>query len=105
VLGLGAADARPAYGATVAVSMLAFTSQQPGLEVLISSVFGGGISNGGFGVPPATLTLTDSIVNANRLDGSPGLPLNGGGIYTESSIAPRRTVVAGNKPNDCFGCA
>jgi hypothetical protein len=70
----------------------------------VSSVFGGGVSNGGFGVPPATLTVTDSIISANRLFGSPGFLLNGGGVYTESSIVRTHTVIAGNKPDDCSGC-
>ena len=70
----------------------------------VSSVFGGGISNGGFGVPPATLTVTDSLVTANRLIGSPGILVHGGGVYTESSIVRTHTVIAGNKPDDCSGC-
>ena len=37
VLGLGAGDARPAHGAAVTVSVLAVSSQQPGLDVLIAN--------------------------------------------------------------------
>jgi hypothetical protein len=70
----------------------------------VSSAFGGGISNGGPGIPSATLTTTDSVVNANRLSGSPGFLLQGGGVFTDSGIVRTRTVFAGNKPDDCFGC-
>jgi hypothetical protein len=69
-----------------------------------SIAYGGGISNGGSGVPPATLTVSDSVVNANRLSGSPGILLQGGGIFTDSGITATRTTVAGNKPDDCDGC-
>jgi len=69
----------------------------------VSSVFGGGISNGG-GIPPALLTLTDSVITANRLSASPGFVVGGGGVFTERGIVSTRTVIAGNKPDDCFGC-
>jgi hypothetical protein len=69
-----------------------------------ASAFGGGISNGAPGIPAAALTLTDSVVNANRLSGSAGLPLQGGGVYTTNGLVRTRTVIAGNKPDDCFGC-
>jgi hypothetical protein len=70
----------------------------------VSSVLGGGISNGGPGNPSAALTLTDSVVNANRLSGSAGVLLNGGGVFTDSGLVQTRTVIAGNKPDNCFGC-
>ena len=70
----------------------------------VASAFGGGISNGAPGIPAATLTLTDSVVTANRLSGSAGLPLQGGGVYTTNGLTRTRTVIAGNKPDDCFGC-
>lgn len=69
-----------------------------------SSALGGGISNGGPGNPSAALTLTDSVVNANRLSGSAGVLLNGGGVFTDSGLVQTRTVIAGNKPDNCFGC-
>jgi hypothetical protein len=70
----------------------------------VSSAFGGGISNGGPGIPSATLTLTDSVVNANRLSGSVGVLLNGGGVFTDSGVVRTHTVIAGNKPDNCSGC-
>ena len=70
----------------------------------VSSALGGGISNGGPGNPSAALTLTDSVVNANRLSGSAGVLLNGGGVFTDSGVTRTRAVIAGNKPDDCSGC-
>ena len=70
----------------------------------VSSALGGGISNGGPGNPSAALTLTDSVVNANRLSGSAGVQLNGGGVFTDSGLTRTRTVIAGNKPDNCSGC-
>ena len=70
----------------------------------VASALGGGISNGAPGIPAATLTLTDSVVTANRLSGSTGLPLQGGGVYTTNGLTRTHTTIAGNKPDDCFGC-
>ena len=70
----------------------------------VASAFGGGISNGGPGIPTASLVLTDSVVNANRVSGSPGIVLTGGGVFTSSPITSSRTVIAGNKPDNCAGC-
>lgn len=69
----------------------------------VSSAFGG-ISNSGPGIPSATLTLTDSDVDANRLSGSAGVLLNGGSVFTTSGVVRTHTVIAGNKPDNCSGC-
>jgi hypothetical protein len=66
---------------------------------------GGGISNETFpGDSPPLLTLTDSVVTANNLGASPGVTPQGGGLFTTSPATLTRTVVAGNKPDQCFGC-
>jgi hypothetical protein len=65
---------------------------------------GGGISNGGPGVPSANLTLTNSVVNGNRLTGSPGYLIQGGGVFNGGSLTRTGTTIAGNRPDDCFGC-
>jgi hypothetical protein len=73
----------------------------------VSSVFGGGISNGGpdgTGIPAGTLTATDSVITANRLSGSAGFLMQGGGVFTSSGMTSTHTVLAGNKPDNCFGC-
>lgn len=91
---------------TVVVSNSASANGAPGPMPFggVASALGGGISNGGPGIPQATLTLTDSVVSANRLSGSPGLPLQGGGVYSPNGIAGAHAVIHGNKPDDCFGC-
>jgi hypothetical protein len=83
-----------AVSATGAIAALPF----PGVAL------GGGISNGGPGVPPANLTLTDSVVNGNSLSASTGYVVQGGGVFNVGAITRTRTVIAGNKPDDCFGC-
>ena len=69
-----------------------------------SIVYGGGISNGGPGVPPASLTVSDSLVTGNRLGAGAGFLVQGGGVFTDSGITRTRTLIAGNRPDDCFGC-
>jgi hypothetical protein len=61
-----------------------------------------GILNATVGGPPQ-LTLTDSVVTANDVSASPGIALQGGGIFTDTAIASARSVVAGNQPDQCFG--
>jgi hypothetical protein len=70
------------------------------------SAQGAGIWNGIlFGGPTSPLTLRNSIVTGNVLSGSPGITLQGAGIYTPGfppTLA--NTVVARNTPDQCFGC-
>ena len=68
------------------------------------SAQGGGINNFIFGGPPPTLTLTDSAVLANKLTASPGITPQGGGLYTTFPVTLTRTVIAGNQPDQCYGC-
>jgi hypothetical protein len=66
---------------------------------------GGGISNETFpGGTAPVLTLTDSAVTANKLSAGPGVTPQGGGLFTSSPVTLTRTVIAGNKPDQCFGC-
>jgi hypothetical protein len=72
-----------------------------------STVQGGGIWNSDFdGGPPvvAQLTLVDSLVTGNRLSGSPGAKIQGGGLYTTFPVVLTRTLIVGNQPDQCFGC-
>ena len=69
-----------------------------------SAVLGGGIWSGTFGGPPPTLTLTNSAVLGNSLDAPAGFLIQGGGLYTTLPITRTRTVIAGNRPDQCFGC-
>jgi hypothetical protein len=72
---------------------------------------GGGILNIDFGGGPPELRLSDGVVTANRLTGAPGVTLLGGGIFSADLFSSDpvpfrlvRTVVAGNKPDQCVGC-
>ena len=68
-----------------------------------SAALGGGIWNGTFGATP-TLTLTDSAVLANSVDAPPGFLERGGGLYTTFPVTRMRTLIAFNRPDQCFGC-
>jgi hypothetical protein len=72
---------------------------------------GGGILNTDFGGGPPELTLSDSVVTANELTTTTGIPPKGGGIFSANVFTGdpipftlTRTVVARNKPDQCFGC-
>ena len=72
---------------------------------------GGGILNVLFGGGPPQLTLTDSIITANRLAASDGLMSRGGGLHTVDPftgepfpVTMSRTVIEGNRPDQCVGC-
>ncbi len=70
-------------------------------------VQGGGIWNSNFdGGPPTTpqLTLTDTAILSNKLTASPGITPHGGGLFTTFPVALTRTLIAGNQPDQCFGC-
>jgi hypothetical protein len=71
---------------------------------------GGGIWNGvdtSTGAsPPAELTLVNTIVTHNVLEGRAGVTLQGGGIFTVSpaTLTLIDTRIAFNRPDQCFGC-
>lgn len=68
---------------------------------------GGGIWNGnpGDGRTPS-LTLADSTITANALSADAGIGTQGGGLFTAfpATLTTTRAVIAGNKPDQCFGC-
>jgi hypothetical protein len=71
---------------------------------------GGGIFNGQIEDRPQ-LALSHSVVTANQLTATSGITPKGGGIYTADFLTddPRPiidtdTVIAGNHPDQCFGC-
>jgi len=68
------------------------------------SAQGGGIWNGTFGGPPTTLTASDNVIILNALSAGPGLALQGGGLYTDFAVTLARTLLVGNKPDQCVGC-
>jgi hypothetical protein len=68
---------------------------------------GGGIVNvvpPGANTPPPVLSLAASAVTANRVSASGGITPVGGGIFTDTAVTLTRTVIAGNKPDQCSGC-
>ena len=66
---------------------------------------GGGIWNGDldFGLP-VQLALRDVMVTDNTLSGTPGISLQGGGLFTEFPAVLIGSVITKNTPDDCFGC-
>lgn len=63
---------------------------------------GGGITNKPlFG--PSSLTLVSSVAVGNALSATPGVALNGGGLFTDSPVSTGGSVIAGNRPNQCVG--
>ncbi len=78
---------------------------------LTGLAIGGGILNIDFGGGPPELALNDSVVTANQLSSDPGITPQGGGIFTADiftgdpfPVTLARTVIEGNKPDQCFGC-
>lgn len=72
---------------------------------------GGGILNIAFGGGAPELTLADSAVTANELTASAAITPRGGGLFTADifgagsfPVTLTRTVIAGNKPDQCVGC-
>jgi len=65
---------------------------------------GGGVWNGSFDGPPPSLTVLDSVIVRNSAGGTPGVAVEGGGLYTDFPVTIQRTVLAGNAPDECHGC-
>jgi hypothetical protein len=66
---------------------------------------GAGIWNGAeLSGPPVELTLTDSLITGNALAGGAGIERQGGGLFTTFPVTRTRTRIAGNAPDQCFGC-
>jgi hypothetical protein len=61
---------------------------------------GGGIAD--FGQP---LTLFDTPVTGNALTANPGVTVQGGGLFLQNStLTSTGSPIAGNMPDQCFGC-
>lgn len=68
---------------------------------------GAGIWNGTtFTGPPVQLTLQRTSVTRNSLTGSPGITLQGAGLFTAppATVTLRHSLIAHNTPDQCFGC-
>ena len=67
-------------------------------------VTGGGITNSTlFGSTPS-LSITDGVIAGNELRSSSGVTRQGGGLFTSFPVMLTRTVIAGNRPDQCSGC-
>jgi len=66
---------------------------------------GGGIWNGvDIAGPTVELTLVNTSVTRNVLQGSAGISLQGGGLFTTSPVTLTNTQIALNRPDQCVGC-
>jgi hypothetical protein len=70
------------------------------------SARGGGIWNGSVpdGPPSVRLALVDSAVTHNTLTASPGITVQGGGLFTLFPVTLTSSVIAQNVPDQCYGC-
>jgi hypothetical protein len=70
------------------------------------SARGGGIFNGSVpdGPPSVRLALVDSAVTHNTLTASPGITVQGGGLFTLFPVTLTNSVIAQNMPDQCDGC-
>jgi hypothetical protein len=50
------------------------------------------------------MSLTRSSVTRNAVSGSPGIMLQGGGIFTDNVVTLVNSVIAKNSPDQCVGC-
>lgn len=69
---------------------------------------GGGIWNSrpfDLGDPAPQLTLDHARITRNRLFGTPGVAVQGGGLYTPGfQVSAIDTLIDRNRPDQCFGC-
>jgi len=66
---------------------------------------GAGIWNGtDISGPPVQLALNDTTVTRNSLTGSPGITVQGAGLFTELPVTLSHSPIALNTPDQCFGC-
>jgi len=66
---------------------------------------GGGIWNSTDFSGPVQLTLDNTTVTSNSLTGGPGITLQGGGLFTTLPVTLHDSVISGNTPDQCLGCA
>ena len=104
-------------GASLTLERTIVTANSAGATGSGGVNLGGGIANVQFFGPAPELTLTDSVLTANRLAASPGIASQGGGLFnlevtnldpfTTGSPFPitlTGTVIEGNKPDQCARC-
>jgi hypothetical protein len=69
---------------------------------------GGGIldvdDSGSGGPGGGLLKLINSRITDNVLSGSSAVALQGGGLYLTNPVSLLNSLIAGNVPDQCFGC-
>jgi hypothetical protein len=66
---------------------------------------GAGIWNGViFNPPPVQLTLTNTTVIRNTISSSPGITIQGAGLFSEFPVTIDNNRIENNTPDDCVGC-
>ena len=71
------------------------------------SAQGGGILDAPVtnGPPGGPLKLLNTRVTGNALSGSPGIALQGGGLFIQDMpLTLTHSAIANNSPDQCFGC-
>jgi hypothetical protein len=71
------------------------------------SAQGGGILDAPItdGPPGGPLKLLNTGVSGNALSGSPGIALQGGGVFIQNNpLTLTHSAIANNSPDQCFGC-
>ena len=54
--------------------------------------------------PPVQLMLEDTAVTRNTVTGTPGIAIQGGGLFTTSAVTLTNTTIERNQPDQCVGC-
>ena len=66
---------------------------------------GGGIWNGVlFDPPPVQLVLVNTRVAENTITATPGVTIQGAGLFTQFPVTLTNSRIEGNAPDDCAGC-
>ena len=101
IFGAGLANNRPTVLANVQIMRNVARATAP-----TGWVRGGGVFNGlVFFRPTPELTLRSSSVTSNSIEVSAGITGQGGGLFTKGfHVTMQRSVIANNRPDQCFGC-
>jgi hypothetical protein len=94
-------------GASLELHNVLVTNNSANASGTSGFVQGGGIWNGKPfpDVPAPNLTLEHTIVARNSLSASPGLAVQGGGVFTPGfALSLTRSLIVHNAPDQCFGC-
>jgi hypothetical protein len=100
VLGVGFGN----FGAELTIRDTAITANTGAASGSAGTAHGGGIWSDATGGGPSSLTVVDSAITGNSLTGGSGIAIQGGGLFATGPFQLLNSVVAGNSPDQCFGC-